>query len=112
MIHPLVVGVPDIGGVLLTGGSVIAVVHVEDGVGGCGEAGNLHPGHQLSCAAGVLLDLVAQLGSAVRRGEKDVVAIGLGAGRQAGVGGKVDEDWEICVWATADLGDVYGDGFP
>ena len=30
----LVVGVPDVGGVLLAGGGAIAVVHKEDGVGG------------------------------------------------------------------------------
>ena len=30
--NPLVVGIPDVGGVLLAGDSVVAVVHVEDGV--------------------------------------------------------------------------------
>ena len=55
---------------------------------------------------------MAQLGGAARGGEEDVVAIGLGIGRQASVGGEVNENGEVGVGAAADLGGVDGNFFP
>ena len=52
------------------------------------------------------------MGGAARGGEEDVVAIGLGIGRQASVGGEVNENGEVGVGAAADLGGVYGYGLP
>src|SRR3990172_11799571 len=101
---------PHTGGGGLVAGQRIAVVHVQHGVDGRGQIGDLHPGHQLAGGAVEILDLMAELGGAVRGCEDDVVAIVLGIGRQLPVVGQADQHRKVGL-VGRDLGVVDRDRF-
>ena len=89
---------PGAAGVLLVPGRGVAVVQVELGVGRGGQAGHLHPSHQLAGRVVEALDLVAELGGPVGGSEQDVVTRAgrvLGVCGQVGIGGQADQHREV-----------------
>src|SRR3990170_5907984 len=82
-------------GVLLAGGRRVAVVHVNGRIHAAGQVGNPHPGPQRTARAVEILDLVVQLGGAVRGGKDDIVAVVLGVGPQVAVGVHADQHREV-----------------
>ena len=108
----LVVGVPDIDGILLVGSRRVAVIDVEHGVGGSGQRGHLDPGREGTTGGRIGLNLVAEFGRAVRAGEQDVVTTRQGIGGQVRVRGKIDQHRKIRkVRTAADLGVIDRDLF-
>src|SRR3954451_24363789 len=87
------VGVPDGGGSGLWRSGGGAEGEIENGVGGGGKGRDVDPSEKLSRGGGKELDLVTELGEAVRSGEEDIGAVGFGGGGQVRVGER-DKDGE------------------
>ncbi len=56
---------PDLGGIFLVFGRAAAVVHVDFGIAGRRQEGDLDPGHDVAVGAVEVLDFMVQFGRAV-----------------------------------------------
>lgn len=84
MVDHEVSGVPGTRGVLLVATGTVAVVEVEQGVGGRGEAGDVDPGDEAAGGAAEQFEFMVELIAAVI-GEHDVVSVGLRVCREVGI---------------------------